>query len=73
MVRGSSEWRRATGRRDDRLGRLDHTSISLVLFGQTRPGLHGNPFTLYKFRAMMGARDAQGNLLPDAERLTRFG
>lgn len=44
-----------------------------VLFRQTRPGLHGKPFTLYKFRTMTDARDAQGNLLPDAERLTPFG
>lgn len=44
-----------------------------VLFRQQRPGLRGKPFTLYKFRTMTGARDAQGNLLPDAERLTRFG
>ncbi len=44
-----------------------------VLFRQQRPGLHGKPFTLYKFRTMTDARDAQGNLLPDAERLTTFG
>jgi len=44
-----------------------------VLFRQQRPGLHGHPFTLYKFRTMTGARDAEGNLLPDAERLTSFG
>ncbi len=44
-----------------------------ILFRQVRPGLHGKPFTLYKFRTMTDARDAQGNLLPDAERLTRFG
>ena len=44
-----------------------------VLFRQVRPGLHGQPFTIYKFRTMTGARDAQGNLLPDAERLTPFG
>ena len=44
-----------------------------VLFRQQRPGLHGNPFTIYKFRTMTDARDAQGRLLPDAERLTRFG
>lgn len=44
-----------------------------VLFRQQRPGLHGKPFTLYKFRTMTDARDAAGNLLPDAERLTRFG
>jgi len=44
-----------------------------VLFRQQRPGLHGKPFTLYKFRTMTDARDAQGHLLPDAERLTAFG
>jgi sugar transferase EpsL len=43
------------------------------LFRQQRPGLHGKPFTLYKFRTMTGARDSQGNLLPDAERLTKLG
>jgi lipopolysaccharide/colanic/teichoic acid biosynthesis glycosyltransferase len=46
---------------------------SPVLFRQQRPGLHGKPFTMYKFRTMTDARDAEGNLLPDAERLTRFG
>jgi sugar transferase EpsL len=44
-----------------------------ILFRQQRPGLHGRPFTLYKFRTMTDARDNQGNLLPDADRLTRFG
>jgi len=44
-----------------------------VFFRQQRPGLHGKPFTMVKFRTMTDARDAQGNLLPDAERLTRFG
>jgi len=44
-----------------------------VLFRQLRPGLHGQPFTLYKFRTMTDARDAQGALLPDAERLTPLG
>lgn len=46
---------------------------SPVLFVQVRPGLHGKPFRMYKFRTMTDARDAQGNLLPDAERLTDFG
>lgn len=46
---------------------------SPALFRQQRPGLHGAPFTLYKFRSMTDARDAEGNLLPDAQRLTRFG
>lgn len=44
-----------------------------VLFRQQRPGLHGRPFYMVKFRTMTDARDAQGALLPDAERLTRFG
>lgn len=44
-----------------------------VLFRQQRPGLHGKPFTILKFRTMTDARDAQGNLLPDAERMTPFG
>jgi sugar transferase EpsL len=44
-----------------------------VLFRQRRPGLHGRPFTIYKFRTMTDARDAQGNLLPDGRRLTRLG
>lgn len=46
---------------------------SVVLFRQRRPGLHGEPFTIYKFRTMTDGRDAQGNLLPDAERLAPFG
>jgi lipopolysaccharide/colanic/teichoic acid biosynthesis glycosyltransferase len=44
-----------------------------VLFRQQRPGYRGQPFTLVKFRTMTEARDAQGNLLPDAERLTPLG
>ena len=44
-----------------------------ILFRQQRPGLHGRPFIIYKFRTMTEARDAHGNLLPDGERLTRFG
>src|SRR5947209_4597092 len=44
-----------------------------VLFRQRRPGLHRQPFTLLKFRTMLDGRDAQGNLLPDEQRLTRFG
>jgi len=46
---------------------------SPVFFRQQRPGLHGKPFTLYKFRTMTAARDVHGHLLPDAERLTPFG
>ena len=44
-----------------------------VLFAQARPGLRGRIFTLWKFRTMTDARDAQGALRPDAERLTAFG
>lgn len=44
-----------------------------VFFCQTRPGLHGKPFTMIKFRSMRDAVDAQGRALPDAERLTRLG
>jgi len=44
-----------------------------ILFRQTRPGLHGRPFQLIKFRTMRSAFDAQGRPLPDAERLTRLG
>lgn len=44
-----------------------------VLFRQQRPGLDGRPFQMIKFRTMTHARDANGRLLPDAERLTRFG
>jgi lipopolysaccharide/colanic/teichoic acid biosynthesis glycosyltransferase len=41
-----------------------------VLFRQTRAGLDGKPFCLYKFRTMTDARDVKGHLLPDGERLT---
>ena len=44
-----------------------------VLFAQARPGLHGKPFIMRKFRTMTDERDAAGNLLPDSERLTAFG
>lgn len=46
---------------------------SPVLFRQVRPGLHGKPFEMIKFRSMKDAVDAQGNPLPDNERLTPFG
>ena len=46
---------------------------SPVLFRQVRPGLHGNPFEMIKFRTMKDALDAEGNPLPDSERLTPFG
>ncbi|EWH20622.1 MULTISPECIES: sugar transferase [Bacillus] len=46
---------------------------SPVLFRQTRPGLNGEPFTLYKFRTMTDERDEAGNLLSDEKRLTKTG
>ena len=46
---------------------------SPVLFRQVRPGLHGKPFEMIKFRTMKDAVDADGNPLPDSERLTPFG
>lgn len=46
---------------------------SPVIFTQERPGKDENVFKLHKFRSMTDARDASGNLLPDKERLTRFG
>lgn len=44
-----------------------------ILFRQRRPGYRGRPFFIYKFRTMGAASDLTGNLLPDSERLTRFG
>ncbi len=44
-----------------------------VLFRQRRPGLRGEIFEMVKFRSMTDRRDANGNLLPDAERLPAFG
>jgi len=46
---------------------------SPVLFRQTRPGRGGKAFQMAKFRTMTDARDANGELLPDADRLTGFG
>ena len=46
---------------------------SPVLFLQMRPGLHGKPFFIYKFRSLTNAVDEQGALLPDEKRLTFFG
>jgi lipopolysaccharide/colanic/teichoic acid biosynthesis glycosyltransferase len=46
---------------------------SPVLFGQTRPGLRGRPFRIFKFRTMTNARAADGTLLPDEKRLTPLG
>lgn len=44
-----------------------------VLYATERPGRDGQLFKLYKFRSMTAATDADGTLLPEAERLTRFG
>lgn len=46
---------------------------SPVLFWQVRPGMHGKPFKMVKFRSMTDERDPEGVLLPDASRLTPFG
>lgn len=46
---------------------------SPVLFRQVRPGLHGKPFEMIKFRTMTDGRDAEGNLLPNEQRLPKFG
>lgn len=46
---------------------------SPVLFVQERPGLHGRPFRMVKFRTMRDSLDRAGNMLPDELRLTRFG
>lgn len=44
-----------------------------ALFRQVRPGLNGAPFQMVKFRSMRDAVDADGNVLPDDQRLTKFG
>ena len=46
---------------------------SPVLFQQVRPGRYGRPFKMVKFRTMRDAIDADGNPLPDSERMTPFG
>lgn len=46
---------------------------SPVFFTQKRPGLHGEIFSMHKFRSMTNATDEAGNLLPDILRLTKFG
>ncbi len=52
---------------------VSKTLGSPVLFRQIRPGMHGKPFEMVKFRTMLDAVDAQGNVLPDEARLTSFG
>lgn len=44
-----------------------------ILFTQKRPGLNGKTFKMMKFRTMLDGKDKQGNLLPDDERMTKFG
>ncbi len=46
---------------------------SPVLFTQFRPGLQKKPFRIYKFRTMLDKHDKYGNILPDDQRLTKFG
>lgn len=46
---------------------------SPIIFKQERPGLNEKVFTLYKFRTMTDEKDANGNLMPDSVRLTKFG
>lgn len=46
---------------------------SPVLLRQVRPGIHGRAFTFYKFRTMSNATNADGQLLPDEDRLSSFG
>ena len=46
---------------------------SPIIFKQQRPGKNEKIFTLYKFRTMTDKKDENGNLLPDSERLTKFG
>ena len=52
---------------------IKHKLGSPVLFRQVRPGFQGQPFQMVKFRSMTDARGPDGQLLPDAERLTPFG
>lgn len=46
---------------------------SPIFFSQNRPGLHGQVFKMIKFRTMRDCKDKHGNILPDSERLTKFG
>jgi lipopolysaccharide/colanic/teichoic acid biosynthesis glycosyltransferase len=54
-------------------GAIRHKLGSPVFFRQVRPGLHGQPFQLVKFRTMTAERSQDGDLLPDSIRLTPFG
>lgn len=46
---------------------------SPILFKQPRPGLHGKPFKIYKFRTMVDKKDSNGNMLPGRLRITKLG
>ncbi|MEN8619211.1 sugar transferase [Shewanella baltica] len=46
---------------------------SPILFTQDRPGLHGKVFRMMKFRSMLDAKDSKGSVLPDDQRMTKFG
>jgi lipopolysaccharide/colanic/teichoic acid biosynthesis glycosyltransferase len=46
---------------------------SPIFFKQSRPGINGKVFNIYKFRTMTNIRDDNGILLPDKKRLTKFG
>lgn len=46
---------------------------SPILFTQERPGLHGKLFKMMKFRSMLDAKDSKGSVLPDDQRMTKFG
>ena len=52
---------------------LAYANGGKVFFIQRRPGLHGQPFDIIKFKTMNDRRDRDGELLPDAVRLTRIG
>ncbi len=52
---------------------LAYANNGSIWFRQARPGLHEKIFTVIKFKTMTDARDAQGNLLPDEQRLTWIG
>ncbi len=52
---------------------LNFQSNESVFFFQERPGLHQKPFKIIKFKTMTDKRDVQGKLLPDIQRITRFG
>ena len=52
---------------------VHHRLGSPILFCQMRPGLHGKPFSMLKFRTMLDAYNSNGEALPDSERMTPFG